>query len=72
MESLEDDENRSPDGEDGETLARYHSRHSHQPFVKIEGAEHDTAPMSDIRVETAGYVHDDELFSELLGDLDGV
>jgi hypothetical protein len=72
MESLEDDENRSPDGEDQETLARYRSRHSHQPFVKIEGAEHDTAPMSDIRVETAGYVHDDELFSELLGDLDGV
>ncbi|KJX99233.1 hypothetical protein TI39_contig368g00002 [Zymoseptoria brevis] len=54
MESLEDDENRSPDGEDMDAAARYRSRRSQQPFVKIEGAEIDTAPMSDIRTESTG------------------
>jgi hypothetical protein len=72
MESLEEDENRSPDEDDAEAAARYRSRHSQQPFVKIEGAAHDTAPMSDIRTESTGYVEEDELFSELFGDLDNI
>lgn len=39
MESLEEDENRSPDAQDMEMAQQYRSRgHQHQTFVKTEGS----------------------------------
>ena len=45
MESMEDDENRSPDAEDLEMAAKYRARsHQRDPIVKIEGAATSDAP----------------------------
>ena len=46
MESMEDDENRSPDAEDLEMATKYRARsHQHDPIVKIEGSATSDAPL---------------------------
>lgn len=77
MESLEDDENRSPDADDLEVAAHYRSRNYRQEsFVKIEGSVAgdlpyaiDGLPRSDFDAKSQGYV-DNELLQELFGELD--
>ncbi|EME48069.1 hypothetical protein DOTSEDRAFT_51318 [Dothistroma septosporum NZE10] len=46
MESMEDDENRSPDAEDLEMAAKYRARsHQQESFIKIEGVATSDAPL---------------------------
>lgn len=67
VESMEDDENRSPDADDLETASQYRSRqHQQKTTVKVEGSFAGDA--SDMRADSEGYVGCDELFSELFGD----
>lgn len=77
MESLEVDENRSPDAEDLEAAAHWRSRNYRQePFVKTEGSVAGGLPYamgglphSDFDARNYGYV-DNELLQELFGECD--
>lgn len=70
IESMEDDENRSPDADDMEVASRYRSRqHRKETVVKTEGSV--AGDMSDIR-GSEGYVECDDLFLELFGEMEHV
>lgn len=71
VESMEDDENRSPDVEDLEMAAQYRSRqHQQKTIVKIEGSS--AGDTSEMRADIEGYVDNDELFSELFTELGSI
>lgn len=71
VESMEDDENLSPDADDLETATQYRSRkHQQETVVKIEGSV--AGDMSDTRADGEGYVDHGHLFQELFGDMDDV
>lgn len=71
VESMEDDENRSPDADDVDVAAQYRSRqHRQETIVKIEGFV--AGDVSDTRAGSEGYVNHDQLFLELFGEMDSV
>lgn len=71
IESMEDDEDRSPDADDMEMANQYRSRkHTQQTIVKIEGSG--AGDLNDTRDGADGYVEYDELFLELFGDEDNL